>query len=251
MSSIFSQTTSAFFNFATLSPLRDTIAFVSESAATKSSSPTSTLSLYSLVTKKTSVLTKSRGLLVAPSWSGDGKTILYLAETVSGASSTEDMNTVSVNTGTTKNLGEGIPIGLSYDGSEVIYDAADTRLHIKSGTTDVAVSPVLLLGSPAVSHPLITVAFSPDRQYVAIVGPTKTFLARIDWMQNQLMNQTLLSTAYESPVFNERDQLLLAYANGTADSYTPTATGFMKGATYVIPQIKFPATLLGWITSTQ
>ena len=214
---VISQSFTTPFVSAALSPLRDQIALVSQST---SSTPTqgSTLSLYSLVTRKTTVVTQSKNPILNVIWSGDGSTLAFLELSQANGSTTVNMLKIGVNGKNPVNMGAGIPIALSYDGTNILYDNVGAQLYIESSSTPgVPVSEKLSFPTPQGVTSSVSFAASPDRQYVAIMGNANTYLARVDWTNTKLINPTMLPTAYESGVFDQKDELLLAKNDGTAD----------------------------------
>jgi Tol biopolymer transport system component len=250
--SLYTQRVTSPLSFVSLSPRRDQLVLGTSPSV---SGGDATLTSYSLNTGSSKVLDTGKGASFSlPSWSSDGTKLLYLKGILGKDSkvTASHMVRLSLDTMAVTNLGKGIPIALSPDGSSVLYLGNDTRLYIVNGNAPAkAVSETIQLASTAEERQGIRVAVSPTNQYVALLGDTSVYFARIDWNTSTLTTSISIDGYYASGVYDQDGELLLAHTDGTADLYVPSAGGFQGTTTYLIPKLTPPVTLLGWVKSAQ
>jgi hypothetical protein len=236
-------------------------------AETKISSGKSSLVVRSLASSSQDTLLDSSATKIfisKPVWSTDGSQIAYATlsnanvyfstkSATSTSSSSSAKNSAGSATptsklqayriasdgkGTIKNIGSGIPIGFSPDGTSIAL-VSEGRLSIVGATSTPEVAGVPFgLTSTAV--------FSKDSKYLAVTNLNSVIVYRLDWQHGVVAEYGIARVLSNDVVFNAAGQLLIVDANHVAHVYD-TKDGALVEIERKTISLPEEFSVLGWL----
>ncbi|NCN52747.1 hypothetical protein GW943_02985 [Candidatus Parcubacteria bacterium] len=172
-----------------------------------------------------------------PVWSGDGESILYARNTLDHSLPREDVVAhpskrelvrLSLRDSATATIGEGIPIGLSYDGTQsLLVNSSDELVMTNADGTQKVLAP---LGS----FEYFESSLSQDGRTVVVVVDDRVQIMTLNWKLNTVEFQTAFNDVVMSSVFDQGGTPLLLFPNGTLRTYALTDLGWIPVEKYTV-----------------